>query len=116
MICIASPIRHLFLALLLSTGSYLPGQVKIWEEVISLPTYEPKPADKNPMFYVPDAYQGAKRVLYPYPLMDNLSSERSVKEHKAVYLENEYVKLCLLPDIGGRLFYATDKTNNYDFF
>ncbi|MCK4745800.1 MAG: DUF5107 domain-containing protein [Bacteroidales bacterium] len=90
--------------------------MKIWEEVISLPTYEPKPADKNPMFYVPDAYQGAKRVLYPYPLMDNLSSERSVKEHKAVYLENEYVKLCLLPDIGGRLFYATDKTNNYDFF
>jgi tetratricopeptide (TPR) repeat protein len=33
-----------------------------------------------------------------------------------VYLENEYIKLCLLPDIGGRLFYATDKTNNYEIF
>lgn len=94
----------------------LNGQVKIWEEMLSMPTYEPKNPDINPMFYVPDAYQGAKRVIYPYPLMDNLSTEKSMKEHKAVYLENEYIKLCLLPDIGGRLFYATDKTNNYEIF
>jgi len=84
--------------------------------MLSLPTYEPLAADKNPMFYVPDAYQGAKRVLYPYPLMDNLSTEKTDREHRAVYLENEYIKLCLLPDIGGRLFYATDKTNNYEIF
>lgn len=84
--------------------------------MLSLPTYEPKAADKNPMFYVPDAYQGAKRVLYPYPLMDNLSTEKSDREHRAVYLENEYIKLCLLPDIGGRLFYATDLTNDYEIF
>ncbi len=96
--------------------SLLNGQVKVWEEMLSMPTYEPKDPDKNPMFYVPDAYQGAKRVIYPYPLMDNLSTEKSEKEHKAVYLENEYIKLCLLPDIGGRLFYATDKTNNYEIF
>jgi tetratricopeptide (TPR) repeat protein len=108
--------RFLFIALLLMAGAHLTGQVKIWEEMISLPTYEPKPPDKNPMFYVPDAYQGAKRVLYPYPLMDNLSSESKEKEHKAIYLENEYIKLCLLPDIGGRLFYAIDKTNDYDIF
>lgn len=92
------------------------GQVRIWEEMLTLPTYQIKAADKNPMFYVPDAYQGAKRVLYPYPLMDNLSTDKSDQEHRAVYLENEYIKLCLLPDIGGRLFYATDKTNNYEIF
>jgi tetratricopeptide (TPR) repeat protein len=97
-------------------GSGLPAQVRIWEDVITLPTYEPKPPDRNPMFYVPDAYQGAKRVIYPYPLMDNLSSEKADKEHRAVFLENEYIRLCLLPDIGGRLFYATDKTNNYEIF
>ena len=105
----------LFLAILISVN-WVEGQVKIWEETLILPTYEPKAPDKNPMFYVPDAYQGAKRVLYPYPLMDNLSSEKSDREHRAVYLENEYIKLCLLPDIGGRLFYATDKTNNYEIF
>lgn len=109
-------IRILIASLLLTPGVGLNGQVKIWEEMLSLPTYEPKAADKNPMFYVPDAYQGAKRVLYPYPLMDNLSTEISEEEHRAVYLENEYIKLCLLPDMGGRLFYATDKTNDYEIF
>ena len=108
--------RFTIVGLMLTISFCLTGQVKIWEEMITLPTYEPKPADKNPMFYVPDAYQGAKRVLYPYPLMDNLSTEKTDQQHRAVFLENEYIKLCLLPDIGGRLFYATDKTNNYEFF
>ena len=30
-------------------------------------------------------------------------------------LENEYLKICVLPELGGRLYYAVDKTNNYDF-
>jgi len=109
-------LRILALASFFLPSSILNGQVEIWEEMLSLPTYEVKAADKNPMFYVPDAYQGAKRVIYPYPLMDNLSTDKSEQEHKAVYLENEYIKLCLLPDVGGRLFYATDKTNNYEIF
>lgn len=106
----------LALTLFLLPAYRMDGQVKVWEEMLSLPTYEPKAPDKNPMFYVPDAYQGAKRVIYPYALMDNLSTEKQEKEHRAVYLENEYIKLCFLPDIGGRLFYATDKTNNYEIF
>ena len=108
----------LFLALplLFLSASHSEGQVKIWEAMLSLPTYEPKAPDKNPMFYVPAAYQGAKRVIYPYPLKDNLSTEKTEVKHRAVYLENEFIKLCLLPDIGGRLFYATDKTNNYEIF
>jgi tetratricopeptide (TPR) repeat protein len=109
-------LRYLAITLLIFSGFLLNGQVKIWEEILTLPTYEPKAPDKNPMFYVPDAYQGAQRVIYPYPLMDNLSSEKSERDYKAIYLENEYIKLCLLPGIGGRLFYATDKTNNYEIF
>lgn len=109
-------LRILALTLLILPTSRSNAQVKIWEEMLSLPTYELLAYDKNPMFYVPDAYQGAKRVIYPYPLMDNLSTEKSEREHRAVYLENEYIKLCLLPDIGGRLFYATDKTNDYEIF
>ncbi len=69
-----------------------------------------------PCFLCGDAYQGASKVIYPYALMDNLSNTKVEKEHKAVFLENEYMKLCLLPDMGGRLFYATDKTNDYEFF
>ena len=64
----------LALTLLLLPAYHSNGQVKIWEDTLTLPTYEPKAPDKNPMFYVPDAYQGAKRVIYPYPLMDNLTT------------------------------------------
>jgi tetratricopeptide (TPR) repeat protein len=109
-------LRCVIITTVFLTGRHLEAQVQIWEDTLVLPTYEPKAPDKNPMFYVPDAYQGAKRVIYPYPLMDNLSSEKSDREHRAVFLENEYIRLCLLPDMGGRLFYATDKTNDYEIF
>ena len=36
--------------------------------------------------------------------------------YDCLYMENEYVKLCVLPEIGGRLLYAVDKTNGYDIF
>jgi hypothetical protein len=84
-------LRILVTAPMIFSGSGLKGQVRMWEGMLTLPTYEPKAADRNPMFYVPDAYQGAKRVIYPYPLMDNLSTVRSEKEYRAVYLENEYI-------------------------
>ena len=113
---VSNLLRILAGTLLLLPGFGLSGQVQIWEEMLPLPTYEVKEPDKNPMFYVPDAYQGASRVIYPYPLMDNLSTEKTEKEYKALYLENEYIRLCVLPELGGRLFYATDKTNNYEMF
>jgi hypothetical protein len=91
-------------------------EVKIWEEPLILPTYIVHPPDVNPMFQRPLSYQGASRVIYPYPFMDNLSNIKKDQTYKAVYLENEYIKLCILPELGGKLFYATDKTNNYEVF
>lgn len=100
---------------------YLPSQmmgqdeVQIYEEPLVLPTYPIGPPDKNPVFYVDRAYQGAKGEVYPYPMQDNLKDEMIDKEWKALYLENEYVKICILPEMGGKLLYAIDKTNGYDF-
>ncbi|MBN2137971.1 MAG: DUF5107 domain-containing protein [Sedimentisphaerales bacterium] len=90
--------------------------VRIWEEPLVLPTYQVHAADVNPMFERPLSYQGAKKSIYPYPLQDNLSNERSDRSYNAVYLENEYIKLCVLPELGGKLFFATDKTNGYEMF
>ncbi|MHC4363889.1 MAG: tetratricopeptide repeat protein [Planctomycetota bacterium] len=90
--------------------------VKIWQGPLVVPTYKPAPPDKNPMFYDGEVYQGAKKVIYPYPFLDKLTDERKDKTYNAVYLENDYVKICFLPELGGRLFSALDKTNNYDFF
>ena len=81
-----------------------------------IPTYLAGPPDPNPMFYFGRAYQGAEGRVYPYPLYDKLTGKKVDKTYKMVYLENEYLKIGVLPEIGGRIFSAVDKTNNYDFF
>ncbi|MHC4187622.1 MAG: DUF5107 domain-containing protein, partial [Planctomycetota bacterium] len=89
--------------------------VKIYEKPLVIPTYEVGKPDPNPRFYTGRTYQGAQGRVYPYPMQDVLTDSRKDKTYKAVYLENEYVKVCVLPEIGGRVFSALDKTNNYDF-
>ena len=90
--------------------------VKVWEEDVVIPTYLAGPPDPNPMFYFGRAYQGAEGRVYPYPLYDKLTGKKVDKTYKMVYLENEYIKIGILPEIGGRIFSALDKTNNYNFF
>ena len=92
------------------------GPVKMWEGVENLPTYRVNAPEKAPLFERDFAYQRAKRGVYPYAMNDNPTIEKVDSAHRALYLENDYVKVCVLPDIGGRLFYATDKTNGYEIF
>lgn len=89
--------------------------VKIWEADELIPTYTAGPPDPNPMYFFGKQSQGAEGRIYPYPLYDNLTNVKSNKTYHVVYIENEYVKISILPEIGGRLFSALDKTNNYDF-
>jgi len=103
----------LLLLLVLTSGM---AEVKIWEESVVLPTYPVAPADKNPRFYDGRVTQGAQGRVYPYPMSDVLTNERSQKTYQMVYLENDYVKISVLPEFGGRIFSAVDKTNNYNFF
>lgn len=90
--------------------------VKVWEEPLAIPTYLVGEPDTFPIFYSGRAYQGAKGPIYPYPMLDKLTDVKENKIYKALYLENEFVKICVLPEIGGRIFSALDKTNGYDFF
>jgi len=93
----------------------LSGQVKLSEEDWVLPTYPVDPPDKNPMFFKGESYQGASKYIYPYGMNDVISDKRIEKPWKTVTLENEYIKLCVTPEIGGKLYYATDKSNGYNF-
>ncbi len=104
----------LFTMFLLVVNSIL-AQVRIAEEQWVLPTYPVNPPDKNPMFFKGESYQGASKVIYPYALNDMISNEKTDKAWKALILENEYIKLCVTPEIGGKLYYGTDKTSNYNF-
>jgi tetratricopeptide (TPR) repeat protein len=90
--------------------------VRVWEEPLVIPTYLVGKPERNPMFYGGRAYQGARGTIYPYALLDKLTDTREDKTYKAVYLENKYIKVCVLPEIGGRILAAEDKTNQYNFF
>lgn len=93
-----------------------PGSgARVWEENLILPTYGVAEAEKYPIFYSGRAYQGAMGPVYPYAFLDRLTGIKRDKAYKAVYLENEFLEVCVLPELGGRIFYAVDKTNGYDF-
>ena len=91
------------------------SSVTVTEKMVSRPTYIVAPPEKNPVFYRDEAYQGAERHYYPFKLNDQYTNERIDREWKTVVLENEFIELGITPDIGGKLYYATDKTNNYHF-
>jgi tetratricopeptide (TPR) repeat protein len=93
-----------------------PEPVRIAEETWEIPTYPVGPPEVNPVFYDGRPYQGAKGPVYPYPLLDKLSSTKEPRSYKAVVLENRYVSVAVLPELGGRIFAGQDKTNGYDFF
>ncbi len=106
---------RLIILCFLSVSAWAQSSVKIWQDKLSLPSYRIEKPDPNPMFYKGESYQGAKKMIYPYALIDGLTGIRQNADWTALNLENEYLKLVVLPEIGGRLFSATDKTNGYDF-
>ncbi len=92
------------------TAAPAAGQVKAWEEKITMPTWEIGPPERHAVF--PDG----GRDIYPYTLQETLTSNKVDKAYTGVYLENEYIKVLVLPEIGGRLHGALDKTNGFEFF
>lgn len=91
------------------------NQVKMWKEKVVIPTYEVGEPDKNPMFLEKRVYQGSSGKVYPIPFIDKIYDEKIDKEYEMVFLENEYLQIAILPELGGRIQRALDKTNNYDF-
>ena len=91
-------------------------QVTVTETSLVIPTYQIGPAEKDPVFYSGQAYQGAQRRVYPYPLQDVITDHEANKSYRAIYLENEFITICILPELGGRIFIGKDKMDGYDFF
>lgn len=89
--------------------------VKAWEEEILLPTYGVGEEEKNPMFLEKRVYQGSSGVVYPYPVIEKISDEKKDKAYKALFIENEYIKVMILPEMGGRIQMAYDKIKQRHF-
>lgn len=92
------------------------GAVKAWEEPVVMRTYMPALPDRNPLFLEKRVYQGSSGRVYPLPVIDRIDTEPQDHTWKAVHLENEYIRLMVMPEIGGRIHVGIDKLNSYDFF
>lgn len=86
-------------------------------EPLQIPTYPVGSPERNPVFFEKRVYQGSSGKVYPVPFIDKIHDEKQEVIYQSARLENDFVKLVLLPEIGGRIFLGQDKTNNdYDFF
>ncbi|MGN6125402.1 MAG: DUF5107 domain-containing protein, partial [Humibacter sp.] len=87
-----------------------------WVEDLVLPTYEPLEPSRLPMYLDRRVYQGSSGRVYPLPFIERIAQEPVDHTWKAVHLENRYVHLVVLPELGGRIYTGLDKTTGYDFF
>lgn len=90
-------------------------KAKVYRQKVTIPTYEIGKAEKNPIFLEKRVYQGSCGKVYPYPTVEKISDEKRDVEYNGVFLENEYLLIMILPELGGRIQRAYDKTNGYDF-
>ncbi len=92
------------------------GQVKAWIEPVDLLTYRPADPDPNPLFLEKRVYQGSSGKVYPLPVIDYVETQPEMRSWQAVHLENEFLRLMIMPEIGGRIHVGMDKRTGYDFF
>jgi len=92
-----------------------PDQVTVRVEPMTIPTYRVGAPEKNPMFLEKRVYQGSSGVVYPYPIIERVFDEKVDVTYTTITLENRYLQIMLLPELGGRVQMALDKTNNYHF-
>ncbi len=83
------------------------AKAQAWEGTITIPTYGWSD-DVNPKFWALEdqvklstTVKGA--IVYPYSMQDHLSRTKENRTYKALFLENEYLKVTCLPELGGRL-------------
>jgi tetratricopeptide (TPR) repeat protein len=88
------------------------AQVRVREGVLNLPAYEEGEPDPNPPF---DEFASG-RFNYPYAMRKDVTDRRAEHQWRAIYLENEYLKCSVLPDLGGHIYTCMDKISGQPMF
>lgn len=86
--------------------------VLVWQDWLTLPATVEGPPNPNPPFDL----LGAARINYPYPLRDALGGRQEPRRWRAVHLENEYLRVTVLPDLGGHVYRCLDKVSGREMF
>ena len=95
--------KHLIILVIsiLLASNISAQKATIREENISMKSY---------MFSDPDPVPNIGRI-YPYSRFDGFTNNAIDKEWKMVILENDYVKVFVCPDIGGKVWGCNRKVN-----
>ena len=88
---------------------------EIKKKTITIPTYKVGAPEPLPLYFENRPYQGASGRVYPIPYVSSLSDDKMDHDYEGYVLENEYIRAVLLPELGGKVHCALDKTNGYDF-
>jgi tetratricopeptide (TPR) repeat protein len=96
------------------------AKVRAWQGTITIPTY-PWEDDPYPKFQALEdspklSITVKSSITYPYTMQDHLLRSKVDRTYKALFLENEYLKITCLPELGGRLYSVLDKTEGKEMF
>ncbi len=92
------------------------GGAIAWSEPVTIRTYAAGEPDRYPMFLDRRVYQGSSGRVYPMPFVDSVEGEATPRRWQAVHLENRWLRLMVLPELGGRIHFGYDKVADHDFF
>jgi tetratricopeptide (TPR) repeat protein len=90
--------------------------VAAWRERVPIDSYLPEAPDRYPAYLDRRVYQGSSGRVYPLPFHDRIRSASRRHEWDAVHLENRWLRIMVLPDLGGRIHVGHDRCAGYDFF
>ena len=85
--------------------------VEIREEILTIPTYAWGADDPNPPFGRSGTWS-----IYPYTLLDDIGEQKQPRDYRALVVENEYLRVTVLPELGGRIYSAVDKPTGREMF
>jgi hypothetical protein len=83
--------------------------VKAWREKVTIPTYQIEEAEKYPVFLEKQVYQASSGSVYTHPVVEQINDEKIDKELDIVFLENDNIKIMVLPVLDLRIQVAYDK-------
>lgn len=89
--------------------------VKVTRKQTTIPSYVPGAPNDMPFFLEKKPYQGATGRIYPVPFIDDINNTVQNKEYDLIKLENDYIDVELLPELGGKIHGAALKSNGYEF-
>ena len=92
----------------------MSSAVTVCRQSVVLPTYEPAEPDRYPQFLERRVYQGSSGRVYPLPAIDRIATTPVPREWQAVYVENEYLSVMILPELGGRIHRIVDRVTGRD--